>query len=81
MALTMKPFGLGLALKTTRHSMIPMILQENNAKAHQSGLRRRQGGEGTMVAPMLLFRRECLPKGMSLFSVWKARGQLHQGRG
>ena len=56
-----------LALKTTRQSIIPMILLEHNARTHQSGLCGREAGRGTMKPPVLLFRRERLPKGTALF--------------
>ncbi|MED6240958.1 hypothetical protein ATANTOWER_026778 [Ataeniobius toweri] len=81
MALTMEPFGSGLALKTTCHSMIPMIHQENNATPHQSGLCRRQGGEGTMTPPVLLFRRECRPKSNVSFQCLDRKGTALSGQG
>ena len=48
--------------------MIPMILLENNAEAHQSGLCGGEGGRGDNDAPMVLSRWERLPSGTALFS-------------
>lgn len=49
MAHTMEPFGWSLALKTTRHSMIPIILLENNGGTHRAGLCGMEGGRGTLA--------------------------------
>lgn len=72
MAHTKEPLGSGLALKTTCHSMIPMILLENNAGPHQSGPCVRWGGGGMRggdnAAHTEPSRRERLPDGTALFT-------------
>lgn len=60
--------------------MIPMILLENNAGPHQSGLCGRWGGGGGMsggdnAAHTEPSRRERLPDGTALFTAWPGRDQ------
>ena len=57
--------------------MIPMILLENNAGTHQSGLCGREGGRGTMMFPWW----EDVPNGTALFTAWPGREQHGEGVG
>lgn len=65
---TMEPFGSSLALKTTCHSMIPVILLQNNAGTHQSSPCGRVGDRGDNGDPVVLSRPEDVLNRTALFT-------------
>lgn len=65
---TMELFSSSLALKTTCHSMIPVILLQNNAGTHQSSPCGRVGGRGDNGDPVVLSRPEDVLNRTALFT-------------